>query len=194
MASEIEVKFKVESFMRVREALKAAGAEYLGTANQNDVYFERADKSLGKGDCGLRVRTSVCIEHGTRGKTPERFSPLLTLKGPRQPHGWLKVRREIQTHFDNADAMVEILRSLGLAGVTTVQKRRASYKLGNCRIELDELPLIGRFVEIEAPGEVSVRTVCEKLKLTGKPISTPYTDLLATHRRRVGLPPTGQSK
>jgi len=192
MASEIEVKFKVESFARVREALKAAGAEYLGTANQNDVYFDRADKSLGGGDCGLRIRTSVCIEHGTRADSAERFHPLLTLKGPRQPHGWLKVRREIQTHFDDADAMVEILRSLGLAGAAIVQKRRASYRLGNCRIELDELSLIGRFVEIEAPGEAAVRNVCEKLNLTGKPITTPYTDLLAAHRRRVGLPPSGK--
>lgn len=181
MPIEMELKFSLEDFSAVRKALRAAGAEHLGTFLQTDRYFETSAGSLRKSDRCLRIR-SVQRLGGSKVKGDVR--PLLTFKGPRRPSRRLKIRPEIQTHLEDADTAAEILRACGLRPAMTIQKRRTSYRLGRCRVELDELPLIGCFVEIEAPDEKAIRSACRKLALSGEPITTPYTDMLRAYCRR----------
>lgn len=104
--------------------------------------------------------------------------PLITFKGPRQPGGRLKVRLELQTRLDDVEAMAGILDACGLRQVLTVQKRRQSYRLGRCQVELDELPLLGCFVEIEGPDEQAIYAVKEALGIEGQPILESYLQLL----------------
>ena len=99
----------------------------------------------------------------------------------------MKVRTEVQTRIDDPQAMAEILRAAGLAETATVQKRRASYLLDGGQVELDELPMIGMFVEVEAASEAAVDAICRKLGLTGQRITEPYMELLAAHCRREGI-------
>ena len=197
MPSEKEAKFKVRSHAAVRRALKAAGAAYLGTVLQTDRYFDLPDASLRRGDRGLRIRTVRRLRPtagrrvGTEGGEDPR--PLVTLKGPRRP-GKIKIRTEVQTHVDNPGALVEAFRACGLAVSMTIQKRRASYLLegrfGRCRVELDELPLLGSFVEVEGGGEKAIRDACRRLGLAGESITVPYTFLVADYCRRRGISPS----
>jgi len=170
------VKFKVASHVAVRRALKRAGAKFLGSVLQSDTYFDTAGRSLLAGGCGLRIRTARTLR---RGAAPAANRPLLTYKGPASRRAGLKARREIQTHLDDGWAMAEILAACGLTPAATIQKRRASYRLGRCLIELDELPIIGRFVEIEAPGKKHILAAAAKLGLDDEPITDHYLDLLA---------------
>ncbi|MDP7289585.1 MAG: hypothetical protein QGH94_16510, partial [Phycisphaerae bacterium] len=66
----------------------------------------------------------------------------------------------------------------GLSPTLTIQKKRASYRLGSCLVELDELPIIGRFVEIEAPSPKKIEAVRDQLGISAQPSTEHYIKLL----------------
>ena len=174
MSQEREAKFKVAGFSAVLRRLRGAGAKHLGTVLQTDRYFDTPAGRLRKADRGVRIRLSRRLA-GPGGLDPRA---LLTFKGPRAPHGKLKVRREVQTYVDDAAAAAAILEALGLVATMTLRKRRASYRLGRCRVELDELPYLGRFVEIEGPSRRAIEAARDLLGLAGPAITTPYTQMV----------------
>jgi len=183
MPQEIEAKFKVDSLEPVRRALRKAGGEYLGTFLQTDYFFDTPDRALRGGDCGLRIRRTRYLRSAHVRKDTR---PLLTYKGPRGSNSNVKMRKEVQTHVDDGASAAEILRACGMDVVRTIQKRRASYRLGRCLVELDELPRIGCFVEIEAGGEELIEWARRKLHLKGDAITAPYIDLLEGHCLKFG--------
>ena len=185
MPNELEAKLKVASLSPVRRALRAAGAEHIETVLQTDLYFDTPGAELRRSDCALRIRR--CRHLRGKGKG-ESGGACVTFKGSRAPHRRIKVRREVQTHVEDGDALAEVFGACGLKPVMKVQKRRASYRLGRCRIELDELPLIGCFVEVEGPSERAIAAARRKLSLEGRPILRPYVELLAEHCRKNRLP------
>jgi len=188
MAHEIEAKFKVASHDAVRRALRREGGEYLSTVVQTDRYFDTAGRMLLGRDCGLRIRSLRCLRRGA-GAVDVR--PLLTAKGPGPTSKAAKVRQEVQTRLDDEAAVVEVLVAMGLAATFTVQKRRASYRLDGCEIELDELPLIGCFVEIEAPRESVIATMADRLGIEGPAITDHYISMLISACAEAGKPATG---
>ena len=175
MAQEIEAKFKVTDHAPVRRALRREGAEYIATTIQTDCYYDTPERMLLGRDCGLRIRSLRCLRRGAR---PVDTRPLLTVKGPGRLSSQAKIRREIQVRLDDAPAVVELLEAMGLTLTFTVQKRRAGYRLPPCLIELDELPMIGRFVEIEAPSEGDIAAMCRRLGIETPPITDHYVNLL----------------
>jgi len=183
MSRETEVKFRVADFAAVRRALRKAGAGYLQTVVQTDRYYDTPDRSLLKSDRGIRIRMVRCLR-SARGPIDDR--PQLTYKGPGDPHSTAKIRPEIQTRADSPEVVEKILGTCGLVMTLSVQKRRATYRLGRCTVELDELPLIGRFVEIEGPDEGAVLSAARRLGLTGEPIKAHYIDLLSRRCPRAG--------
>ena len=175
MRWEIELKFKVDRLAGLARLLRGAGAEFLHTAMHMDSYFDSSDRGLLQGGLGLRLRRLRLLK---AGGVKMDVRPLLTLKGPAKPNSAAKIRPEVQTRVDDAEAVTEILAACGLRPVLTLQKRRATYRLGRSLVELDELPLIGCFVEIEAASVRAVQTVRRKLNLEGEPIKQHYVNLL----------------
>ena len=171
MAQELEAKFHVANFRAVRKSLRKLGTVYCGTAIQRDRFFDTPDRRIYGSGSGMRIRTVRILRRGAGGLEAQ---PLLTYKGPLAANRRTKVRSELQTRAADADALTEILRVLGFDLFVTIEKRRASYKLGRCAIELDELPLLGRFVEIEAPTERMLDTVRRKLALTDDAVVESY--------------------
>ncbi|MEM6507068.1 MAG: CYTH domain-containing protein, partial [Planctomycetota bacterium] len=85
---------------------------------------------------------------------------------------------------DNARDAALLLGALGYHHVLSFEKRRIRYELDGCNVELDELPIIGRFVEIEGPSEDAVLAVREKLGLSDEPlIRSSYIAMLKTHQQ-----------
>ncbi len=184
VASEIEAKFKVANHRPIRRALRRAGGVYLGTILQTDRYFDTPKGDLLKRDSGLRIRNVRRLKSG-RGEFDD--APLVTFKGPRKYQKGLKVRSEYQTRVGDADAIERIFHALDLSATLTIQKRRAEYRLGHVVVSLDTLPLLGEFVEIEAPSENSARRVCRRLNLDGEMITASYTQMLLRHCRQKGI-------
>lgn len=174
MSSEIEAKYSVVGFDAIKRRLRTVGAEYLGTYLQRDEYFDTADRRLLDSGSGLRIRNRKKLA-GPAGK--EDLRPEITFKGPPSYQKRLKVRREQQSRLDNAEALVAVLDAVGLIQTMVIEKRRASYCVGRCLVELDELPVIGCFVEVEGACEREIHDVVELLELGGSPIEDHYVHL-----------------
>jgi len=183
MPNEIEAKFKVGDFRAVRRRLKELGAVHLGTDLQTDAYYDTPQRKLLNEDKGLRIRHTRRLRSPSTGDKADTRAQL-TFKGPAGNHKRAKIRREIQTRIDSHEAMNDVLAALGLAPTLKIQKKRASYRLGACRIELDRLPLIGCFVEIEARGADQIETVAGKLRISSEPSKDHYVNLLLGACRR----------
>lgn len=179
MPIEIEAKMKVESFEPVLAALREHHAKPLGEHIETDAFFDTPDHALLAADKGLRLRVAVDVQ-SNKGEA------LLTHKGP-VGHGQLKKRQEIQTPVADPQAMAKLLEQLGFVQFLRYQKRRQSWLLDSCRVELDEIPHLGKFVEIEGPSDEAVMNVRQKLRLASLTlIKTSYVAMLSAHLQESG--------
>ncbi len=190
MPNEIEAKFKVDSHDPIKRKLRALGASYRCAVIQEDNYFDTTTRALLADKVGLRVR-EVEVLRAAKGARPDD-RPQLTYKGPLHAGRRAKVRREIQTHFETPGAVEQVLEALGHELVMSYQKRRTTYRLDHCLVELDELPMLGLFVEIEGPSERTVFAVAAKLGLPTESIKASYSHMmveacLARGRKPVGI-------
>ena len=156
---EIEAKYRVASHEPIRKRLKSEGAESLGTVRETNEIFDAADGSLRLRGRGMRVRSTI------DERTQQRCATM-TFKGPVRP-GPFKSREELEVDVSDAETASKILHRLGLVRVLRYEKRRESWQLNDCRVELDEPPHIGLFVEIEGPGETAITAVTARLGLDG---------------------------
>jgi adenylate cyclase class 2 len=195
MTREIEMKFPVSDLEAARRAVLRAGGQYVGTVLQTDRYFDTPQQTLMKQDRGLRVRTCESCRAGTArrsrastvpgGQCPP-YAALVTYKGPRSACGRAKSRREIQTLVADPQAVEEMLTEMGLSRRLVIQKRRSTYHLGGCLVELDELPILGAFVEIEGASARVIGAVARKLGLETEPTKASYVHLAVEACRRAG--------
>jgi adenylate cyclase class 2 len=174
MATETEAKFRIADHEPLRVRLTQLGATG-GQQVHTDIYFDTAEDRLRKSDTALRLRCS--------GQTS-----VLTYKGPQQK-GRYKQRQEIETHVADPQAIESLLKQLGFTQSLLLEKSRQSWLLDSCRVELDTLPLLGSFVEIEGPSEEDISRAIEQLRLgSGNSITTPYTTLIRAHLQKTGNP------
>lgn len=157
MSVEIEVKLRVESHGPVRQRLKDVGAGFIEAVLETNYIYDRPDSSLRKRGCGLRIRSVTPAEERASRAT-------LTFKGPRNATA-LKSREELEIGVSDAESMARMLEGMGFVRVLRYEKRRESWELDGCRVELDEPARLGLFVEIEGPDERIILAVQRKLGL-----------------------------
>ena len=180
MPVEIEAKMKVADLAVIRERLQAAGAESSGDRLEVNTFFDTDDRTLLAGDRGLRVRQN-------REKDGSAETVTVTYKGPRHP-GPMKSRDEIEMDVTRAADAIGLFDALGYHRVLSFEKRRESWKLLGCQVELDELPHLGKYVEIEGPDEKTIEAVRAKLALDKQPIvHASYVAMLMTHLQDNGI-------
>jgi len=155
MHIEIEVKLKVESLEDVKRKLVDLGAEFLAEQLQRDYYFDDKDRTLTKTDKCLRLRRE-------RVDKKERF--ILTYKGAKEKDQFKK-RQEIDIEIKDPDSMEKVLIALGYNRVLVVEKKRKTWRYRDCLVALDEVPLLGEFVEIEGPEDEKISDVQNELAL-----------------------------
>lgn len=159
MKTEIETKVKVDSLEAVEARLEELGAVFACDLCQADAYFDDAENTLIESDRGLRIRKET---------TDDSERTILTYKGPRQATQ-LKTRQEIEIRLDGETATMELLEALGYKKIIAFEKKRGLWRMDECEICLDELPLLGSFVEIEGPGQTAIANVTGKLGLDQLP-------------------------
>jgi adenylate cyclase, class 2 len=178
MALEIELKLKVESHEPVAQKLKELGAKFEGDYLQIDSYYDDNKDSLVKSDRCLRIRKH--INHA--GQTIE-----LTYKGARENHRF-KSRREIGLKVDKAEELAELFEQLGYVLRLALEKKRSLWDYRGCKIALDELPLIGKFVEIEGPDDIIIEKVQKDLGLENiKHEPASYAHMIEAAAAKTGL-------
>jgi adenylate cyclase class 2 len=179
MAVETEAKLKVNSHDGVSQRLRELGAASIGAKLETNIFFDTARGELRHAGKGLRLRLA-------RDLGSSAVKAIVTYKGPRRP-GAVKSREEIETEVADPDSMIAIFRALGLEQSLSFEKKRESWRVDDCQVELDEVPYLGKFVEIEGPSEASIAAVQQKLGLTGTPnIQDAYISLLLNWLREHG--------
>lgn len=180
MPLEIEAKMKVNDLDAVRRRLLAAGAGRIGQFLETNIFFDTEDRSLLAADQGLRLRINRNLE-----STFEQY--IMTFKGPRL-QGSLKTRQEQELVVTDPDAAAALLSRLGYAQVLSFQKKRESWTLDDCHVELDEMPHLGAYVEIEGPSEQAVLDLRSRLELADRAlVRASYIGLLMSHLQENSL-------
>lgn len=176
MCFEIEAKLKVDSLPEIERRLGELGAEFLAEQLQTDYHLDDTNAALTTSDRCLRLRRQVVDGN-------ESF--FLTYKGAKEKSNFKK-RQEIEIEVADVDSTEKLLSALGYEKVLVVEKKRRLWQLGGCEVALDRLPLLGDFVEIEAPDDEKIADVQERLGLASLPhIPESYACLTARRRRQM---------
>jgi adenylate cyclase class 2 len=180
MPLEIEAKMRIEDLPALETKLRELRAPFEGEIFERNTYFDTPGADLRRADRGLRMR----IEQHEGATEP---LVILTHKGPRA-HGPLKTRQETELTVADASGARALLEALGYEAALTFEKRRKTWRIEACLVQIDVLPRLGRFVEIEGPSDRAVFAVRERLDLADAPlISTSYIGLLKAHLEERGL-------
>jgi adenylate cyclase, class 2 len=177
MPIEVEAKVRVASFQEVRRRLVELGADHLGVGLQRNDLYDRRGRDLAERGCRLRLRT---VRRAGE-------APVLTFKGPKRA-GRIKIRREIEVGVSDRATARRLLEAMGYRRYFSFDKQRESWRLGEWRIELDEVPFLGCFVEVETSEAREVEHALAALRLDGlKLIKRGYTSLLRRRLRESGI-------
>jgi len=146
---EIEVKILEVDKEKVIKKLKDLGALKIFDGEITTSYFDFADGRLAKEGKVLRLRE----KGGTIKFTlKERFSKEQA-----------KIMEEYEVGLDELDSMRNILNGLELKEIQKSVKNRLSYVLGDVHFEIDTIPDIPTFLEIEGPSLEKIKEFVEKL-------------------------------
>ena len=174
---EIESKIRVESLKHITSLLRCIGAEFEGSFLLRDAYFDYPGDELKRSDCGIRIRRQV---------GPDGEKVIVTYKGPREDNPF-KSRQEVETTVGEFDFMSEILGALGMEKNLVIEKKRDVWLYDGCQVCLDELPLLGCFVEVEGENADKISAVMEALGLSEREhISEGYAKLVSDKLMQLG--------
>ncbi len=148
---EIEAKFYIANLEALQTTLVACGAQLVDPrVLETNLRFDTTGDELQANHRVLRLRK----DHGAH----------LTYKDDARIEDGAQVRREIEFEVSDFSAARQLLEALGYEVVIIYEKYRTTYKLDDCEVVLDELP-IGNFCEIEGVDVARVQHVSEILGL-----------------------------
>ena len=135
---EIEVKFKVNDFSRIRAALRKLGASLIWKGMEENIFFDTKSRNLYKK--GILFRLRQWNNHGV----------LLTVKTPpKKKSNHYKIKNEYEIEVHDFDAARHMIHALGFAEDSSYKKFREHWKIKNAFVELDSVGNM-KFIEIEA--------------------------------------------
>ncbi|MCF7975655.1 MAG: class IV adenylate cyclase [Phycisphaerae bacterium] len=155
MAVEIEAKLKVDDLAPVQARLEGLEATFVAHQDQQDLYFDNAQRQMVTQDKCLRVRIQA-TDQGTQ--------TFVTFKGPKQQAD-VKCREEIEIPASDPDQATALLEGLGYEQKMIVHKHRELWSYKQCLIGLDRITDLGSYVEIEGPSSDMIKEVQQNLEL-----------------------------
>lgn len=154
MQVEIEAKFLDVNSEELRQKLKAIGAKQIHPEREmRRCTFDYPDARLKKIGGWIRVR-----DEGD--KVTFSYKQL----NDRTLHG----TKEIETTVGDFQKTVDLLKAVGLKQKAYQETKREKWTLGDCEITIDTWPWIPTFTELEAPSELEIINLAEKLGLVWK--------------------------
>jgi len=180
MPLEVEIKLAVESHDPIIRALRENGGSRTARYFELNRMFDLPDGVLRAARRGLRIRQFLphngCVVPAA--VMTYKDSPI---------EAKLKTREEIEFEVSDADAAAAMLASLGYIVTLQFEKKRERWKLGSCAVDLDEIPRLGLFVEVEGPDGDTVEHTAKTLGLdVSRAVRGSYVRLLAEDAERRG--------
>jgi adenylate cyclase class 2 len=130
---EHEIRLKVENFKAAKKFLVRSKAKYINATKQIDKYYGNVDLYTKKKSFLIRIRS-------------EKDVHFLTYKAST---GRMGRYEEYETNIKDPKTIETILLKSKFNNIINVTKSRTTYKLGNCKINLDTVKGLGNFIEIE---------------------------------------------
>ena len=155
MAKEIEAKIKVDDPVKIATLVCGFGGKSKYIRFETNIFYDTPKAKLDSKGEVLRLRQERYLD----GKD----SVSMTFKG-RRKMGKMKIREEHEFNVSDFDQARLLLTSLGYRESFRFEKRRTSFLLDGCLVEIDTLPYLGHFCEVEGKDEVAIRKI---LKLLG---------------------------
>jgi predicted adenylyl cyclase CyaB len=177
--NELEAKIKLKSIEHAQvivTTLDTLGAELISANIETNEFFDTSRNGLKKLGHMIRLRS-----FDTRDKC------ILTFKGKRLK-GKFKNRLEMEVEISNRDEMCRILSVVGFKQNFSFQKKRLSFRFKECAVEIDCLPRLGYFCEVEGKNVKQISKVVKAIGLKDEEcISDGYPSLLIAHAKKTKL-------
>ncbi len=155
---EIEVKILEIDVTAVRQKISDLGAKKILDDELSYVILDDKKHSLFKEKKLLRVRKSKSEAH-------------LCFKN-KAKKGKLREAEETEVKVDNYEDTIKIFKKLGFVTRHKGKKHRESYKLGKVKYELDTMPGIPTYLEIESDNEKDLIKGVERIGFKLKDATT----------------------
>ena len=160
---EIEIKLKVAvDYERMFQRLCAAGARYVRDVRETNIFLDTPDGQLRTARAALRLRHQITREG-------QVLPSVITWKGQRT-FAQVSSRPSVDFYAQPPEMAELLFTTLGYVKFMEFQKRRRSYEFRDCLVELDDMPVFGFFLEIEAPTEAAVIAARHDLDLEDLPV------------------------
>ena len=163
MAKEIEAKFSIslsEADNIVRKLMNLPGAKFKYNRDEINEFFDTKKHKLDSKDSILRLRTC---------RNGDKVTYFVTYKGPSKSSK-IKIREEIETSIECAKQTRKLFKMLGFNLCFLFEKNRTTYSYRGCLIEIDRLPKLGYFCEIEGKSTKVIRSIKKKLGFEDAPL------------------------
>ena len=135
---EIEIKIKLEDAEALMKKVESLGGKKISEYHEHDVMYDDG-KGFFDAERVLRLR-----------KTPKYNLLTYKEKNLESEHEHLLKRTEIETKFEDYEAMDAILQKLGFSPHRIKEKISTKYELEGFVIEFHKIPFLGDYIEIEA--------------------------------------------
>ncbi len=177
MAIELECKVPIPDRATLAARLAALGAEAGASGHERNWVFDTAHVIEARAGMLLRLRTM----EGELGGT-------LTVKYKEESVRF-KSRREIELGVEPADCVPDVLGLMGFRVEWFYEKLREHWRYRGCAIALDELPLLGCFIEVEGPDEEAIDAILAELGLDeGRHVEESYFGLFRRYCAERDMP------
>lgn len=172
MPIEIEKKYRltIDERDQVIRRLRDCGAEFCGDELEENTLFTGGIIDIMNSVLRLRRVGSKAI---------------LAFKESIPSNSSIKKRKEDETQVDDAEAITAILNSLGYKQAIVYEKRRATWRLANAEVVVDELPF-GLFMEIEGEEKAILEAESQLRIQDLTPETTSYPRLAIRHGTKIG--------
>ena len=173
---EIEVKFKISKPNSIRKKLRGLGAAREGLIHEKNIIFNTVDGKFKKAGKMLRLR--------------DANGYIITYKGPEDKSHEFKKRHEINLRIKDADMIIELFAAIGYVPDHVYEKKRETWYLEKVNILIDEIPLMGFFVEIEGDTEEIKKAIKSLGFENHEPITKTYIQVYNECQKSQGIEPT----
>ena len=174
---EVELKSVVDDVAERRARIEAAGAKLVYSGRLLDRRYDFPDRSMALRDHVLRIRIY---------ENADGIRAVLDWKGETRYDRGYKVREELSTPAEDADALARILEMLGFIVTAEVDRQIFQYELGGAMVRFEEYPLMDSLVEVEgSPEAIELAISAVDLPRTGFS-SERLTDFVLRFEARTG--------
>lgn len=174
MKTEIEAKIQISQFQleQLKSKLTELNAVKRYDRLEYNIFF---DKNLLHKNKNELLRLRECRYPDDRTE----FLVTFKRKDPIQDK-FLKRQIEIEFNVSDGNTFALMMQQLGYKEKFSFEKKRSSYSfMDNCLVEIDEIPKLGFFCEIEGPNKKVIEKAIASLGFTdAKFISKGYASLI----------------